>query len=679
MADTPAHAAARAALRESEAMFEALLDTASLGIIIADEAGRILLANARAAEMFGYDREELTQQVVESLLPARYRKDHIAHRAQYRVDPGIRAMGHGRDLSARRKDGTEFPVEIGLSFVRAAEGMRVMSFITDISARKQAEMSMRQYASRLETLQEIDRAILAAESPEEVATVALERLAQLVPSARSRVTLFKGEASRPLVLADGPHAGGNGSSEPGHAELEIPLLSQGHRIGTLQLGAVGPDGFTEEQGDIAREVANLLAIAIQQAQLRADLERHAAELEGRVAERTQEVERRREVAEVLRDILASLNSDRPLAEVLDYIVSLAGRVLGTDASALYHLPNPQGPLTIGAARGLSAEYVTRVRIPIGLGPVGRAVSEQRPIAVSDMLEVLPEYAGLEPEQREILTDLATRYRARLAVPLLVKGEAYGSIILYYAEPRDFSEEEIGLAVTFGDQAALAIENARLRSQVEQSAVAAERSRLARDLHDAVTQTLFSASLIAEVLPRLWQRNPAEGERRLEELRQLTRGALAEMRALLFELRPAVLIKTELSELLNQLGQAITGRARVPVTVTVEGQGKLPPEVQLAFYRIAQETLNNVAKHAGATEVSVSLRYEQERDGQRVTLRIKDNGRGFDPAAVPPERLGLDIMRERVATIGAELTLQSEVEQGTEIAVSWREGGEEEHS
>src|SRR5690606_10269796 len=104
--------------------------------------------------------------------------------------------------------------------------------------------------------------------------------------------------------------------------------------------------------------------------------------------------------------------------------------------------------------------------------------------------------------------------------------------------------------------AIAIENSRLRSSAEQAAVAAERSRIARELHDAVTQTLFAASLIAEVVPNLWERNPNEGRRRLAELRQLTRGALAEMRTLLLELRPSTLAEVELSDLVRQLGEAL---------------------------------------------------------------------------------------------------------------------------
>ncbi len=203
----------------------------------------------------------------------------------------------------------------------------------------------------------------------------------------------------------------------------------------------------------------------------------------------------------------------------------------------------------------------------------------------------------------------------------------------------------------------------------------ERNRLARDLHDAVSQTLFSASLIAEVLPRLWERSPEEGRKRLEEVRQLTRGALAEMRTLLLELRPASLVEAELPHLLHQLGESINGHARVPVTVCVEGECAFPTEVKVALYRIAQEALNNVAKHSGATEARVDLLSESGK----VNLKITDDGRGFDVAGVPPDSLGLGIMRERAGGIGASLSVQSRVGRGTQVMVVWENMSREEAS
>lgn len=207
---------------------------------------------------------------------------------------------------------------------------------------------------------------------------------------------------------------------------------------------------------------------------------------------------------------------------------------------------------------------------------------------------------------------------------------------------------------------------RLAQELEERAAAGERNRLARDLHDAVSQTLFSVSLIAEVLPRLWERDQDEGRRRLEEIRQLARSALAEMRTLLFELRPGALAQAELGDLLRQLADSITGRARLPVTVNIVGKADLPDKVKVAFYRIAQEALNNVAKHSGAGEARVTLDCRPDA----ITLRVSDNGRGFDTDVVPVNSLGIGIMRDRAKAIGASLTIESQRNQGAEVVVTW---------
>ncbi len=194
----------------------------------------------------------------------------------------------------------------------------------------------------------------------------------------------------------------------------------------------------------------------------------------------------------------------------------------------------------------------------------------------------------------------------------------------------------------------------------------ERTRLARDLHDAVTQTLFSASLIAEVLPDLYTINPEEGRESTEELRQLTRGALAEMRTLLLELRPSAVTQARLEDLVRQLIEAIVGRARLPVQFHVDGQRPLPDDVKVAIYRIGQEALNNIVKYAKARQVTVDLR--QQPMGVRLT--VTDDGVGFDPVAVGPGHLGQKIMRERAEAIGARLSVQSELGEGTVVTVIW---------
>ncbi len=235
-----------------------------------------------------------------------------------------------------------------------------------------------------------------------------------------------------------------------------------------------------------------------------------------------------------------------------------------------------------------------------------------------------------------------------------------------------SPEELALLTSIGKHVSVAMENARLYEQAEQTAIAGERNRLARELHDAVTQTLFSASLVADVLPTIWKRNPDEGMQNLEELRQLTRGALAEMRTLLLEMRPETLERADLKTLLTQLADAFVGRVRVPLDLEINGDCELTHEVKLVFYRVAQEALNNIAKHSGARQVEMRLDCQPER----MTLLIKDDGLGFEPGSVPPDHMGIAIMRERASSIGASLQIESQIGLGTSVELDWRSSRKE---
>jgi len=425
------------------------------------------------------------------------------------------------------------------------------------------------------------------------------------------------------------------------------------------------------------------------------------ELETHVAERTRELEQRSRVAESMRETMRVLNSNRPLTEVLDHIVAQAADLLGTNACAIYRLHADKQILTIQAARGLPPYYVRSLTIPVGQGAVGWAVARNQPIAIPDTEPIFTLENPLmhDPERAALLLPLVPMHRALLAAPLTVRGEMYGAILFYYPQPHAFSNDEISLAVSFADQAALAIENARLQAQVKEAAASAERSRLARDLHDSVTQTIFSASLIADALPRLVERDTAEAHRRMDELRRLTRGALAEMRTLLVELRPATLVSADLGELLRQLATATSAHTRVPITVKADGPWQLPADVQVTFYRIAQEALNNVARHAEASRVMLSLRRRvrfgpalgapqdhragckpEEEDGavqaqwaDVVELCISDDGRGFDPERRKSGHLGLDSMRERARSIGSKIRIESREGHGTRITVTWASG------
>ena len=385
-------------------------------------------------------------------------------------------------------------------------------------------------------------------------------------------------------------------------------------------------------------------------------------------ERRKEAERRRKVAEGLGKILTLLNTNQPMQQVLDFIIIQAGELLNANATMLERVDIKSNLVRIISSSNLAPDFDTLKTVPLSFETDQEKIINKQPLVVNDIQKELKIEANrhlrkLDTERRKIA---AKYYKSFLSVPITLENQDIGCLTFFFEDQQDFEQEDLQLALSISDQASLAIQNAHLRSQAEKSAATAERNRLARDLHDAVTQTLFSASLIAEVLPRLWDKKPEEGRRRLEELRQLTRGALAEMRTLLMELRPTALMEAEIDELFRQLTDAFIGRTRIPVSVDIVRECELQPEVRIAMYRIAQESLNNIAKHAKATQVKVMLDCTPEE----VTLCIQDNGRGFNPDNIPQDHLGVSIMKERAESIGAQLTIKSKIQQGTEITAIW---------
>jgi ligand-binding sensor domain-containing protein/signal transduction histidine kinase len=382
-------------------------------------------------------------------------------------------------------------------------------------------------------------------------------------------------------------------------------------------------------------------------------------LEEQVRERTQEIERRREVAEGLREILTILNSNRSLKESLDAIIVQVVRVMEARGVILFRCGEEGYPLVIASNlfdRGSATFQQAMPNLP---GWIAAPLLQGLNISIPDLMTQRKEHPDLDDSP-------IGRYAALLGVPLQVSDKIDGGLVLLYENPRVTGEEDMQMAASFADHAALAIANAQLRSQAEETAVSAERSRLARDLHDAVTQTLFATSLIAEVLPRLWDRNPEAAQQKIAEIRELTRGALAEMRTLLMELRPSALVDVMLPDLLQQLGEAFTGRARVPVKLSLEKSVDLPTNVKIGLYRITQEALNNVQKHARASHVEICLKDL----GQQIQLIICDDGIGFVQGVALPDHFGLGIMEERAQSFGARFNITSRPGSGSTITVTW---------
>jgi PAS domain S-box-containing protein len=367
----------------------------------------------------------------------------------------------------------------------------------------------------------------------------------------------------------------------------------------------------------------------------------------------QDITRLREAEKALRfltDEVRALHEavvmDRSLSsiEMAAGVVTQAGLLLGSDGSSIFLLEE-DGSLRRVAGVGTSDPE-----------EVDDLVAE----AIGDRATAM---RTLQPPAREAGGSIGS---VLLAVPLVIRGEVYGAMAFTYANRRSLEDDQIRIARAFADQAALAIENARLRARIEETAVEAERTRLARDLHDSVTQSLFAASLKAEALAGLLD-DHEKALTAVEELRRLTRGSLAGMRTMLLEMRGGALEQTPLPELLRHLVEASASRIGADVKLAVDGyRRQLPPDVQTALYRIAQEALNNVARHARASAVWVELRDDEET----VLLEVGDDGLGFEASAASAGHFGLLNMRERAESVGASFEMVTGPGRGTVVTVEW---------
>lgn len=425
------------------------------------------------------------------------------------------------------------------------------------------------------------------------------------------------------------------------AIVVFPILAEEKQIGTLCLATRrGPRPFSKNERELLRAVSDQVGVAIVKARL--------FEIEQRRADQFQVI------SEVGRRIASILAIDDLLSEIVHVVKETLGYylvgigliedneiVMKTGAGSLWEIPGMQP-----------------VRLKIGeQGIVGWVAHSGEPLTVPDVSQE-PRYFGM-PDTSEA--------RSELAVPLKTKDSIIGVLDVQSRQLNAFDEQDLTLLQSLGGQAAIAIENARLYQQAQQLAVMEERNRLARDLHDSVTQSLYGVTLFAEAAGRLLTSGEKDlaGEH-LQELQQTAQEALQEMRLLIFELRPSVLGESGLAAALQARLESVEGRAGLETSYKMEGEDRrLSPDIEEGLYRIAQEALNNALKHAQADHVMVHLNHL----AADVVLEIVDDGVGFEPdLAHKTGGLGLRGMEERAARLGATLSVESQPGEGTRVRV-----------
>lgn len=445
-----------------------------------------------------------------------------------------------------------------------------------------------------------------------------------------------------------------------NAVLGVPIRWKGSLIGCFAIGRRPETStslnrthfFTQQDADTLGLFARHAAIAIENAR------RHAQEMERH--------ERLQLIARIGQIVTQGLELDDVLQSAADAIHELLGY-----PNVAIPILDPAEPdtLVIRNVGGHYRQLITReYRQPVSKGIMGAAVREGRTVMVDDVAA----------DPRHVLTPGTERHGAELAVPIRLGTKTLGVLNVEREEP--FRREDAEGLEVVADQLAVAIENARLFEQGRALAALAERQRLARDLHDSVTQMLFGTVMIAESLGSAWRKDPALGEKRTQRMLELSRATLAEMRSLLAELRPPEgnpglppgthgVRRVRRDALVDPLAEHARQIAPEDVDIHVDASAyRRNSQHEDALFRIGQEALSNIVRHAGAGEVRIRFWTENAGTG----MEVADDGVGFDCDAITTtangQGIGLHSMRERAEGLGGRFEIQSEPGHGTRLRV-----------
>jgi PAS domain S-box-containing protein len=336
--------------------------------------------------------------------------------------------------------------------------------------------------------------------------------------------------------------------------------------------------------------------------------------------------------------------------------SLAGGAAGGASVAV--ILNYVGPA--------SRERMVGARIALDQASGYRRVLEERTaVLVEDVWAEVGSRRSAWPVWDENIAPHMTYARSWLAIPLMAKGELVGLLQIDHRDPGRFTPGDVAWLLGFGHHVAVAIVNAWLYEASQRAAVAAERERVASELHDSVSQVLYGIGLAAHATRERLTPDLDWLAARMDHLEKLAETGLAEMRVLLLGLRPEVLVAGGLVKGLEQVAELLRGRHDLHVETRCGAEPNLSDEVKLALFRIAQEATTNAGKHAEARNVTISLASDA---GRAVTLEISDDGHGFAPAESYPGRFGLKNMQERARKIGATWEIASDAASGTQVRV-----------
>ncbi|OFX32719.1 MAG: hypothetical protein A2Z07_05690 [Armatimonadetes bacterium RBG_16_67_12] len=427
--------------------------------------------------------------------------------------------------------------------------------------------------------------------------------------------------------------------------VKVPLRAKDRLLGELTVIGSPDERFSYAEVNLLSTVAQQVGVAVENARLFG------------------ETATRRREAETLYRLGTEITALSDVQRVLDSVVASARELLGADASLLSLLEETRGRLIIRASSGLGSDAIMGEELAPGQGLSGRVVQTGQPLVVSDYVTD----QGITHELDTIIRQEGLQ--TFVGVPVSVRGRTTGCLSIAFRRVRPVTDDEVHLLARMANQAAIAIENARLYEQVQSLAILEERDRLGREMHDSLGQSLGLLNLKVKLVEDLvagGRRREAEEE--LAQMRQTIREAYDEVRHAILGLRTSgggedleVALRVQVTRFREQ--------AKLPVTFDVHGPvPTVPALAAVQITRIVQEALTNVRKHAQATGVVVMLGLE----GDRLLVRITDDGRGFDVATVQEAagaRFGLETMRERAEGIGGTLDIASGPGRGTTITLT----------
>jgi signal transduction histidine kinase len=483
-------------------------------------------------------------------------------------------------------------------------------------------------------------------SPDAVLATIVETVAQALKLPYVAI-LLKHEEAFQLAASAGALVG-----EP----LVLPLVYQAETIGQLRLAPRAPgEPFTPADRRLLDELARQAGLAAHAVQLTADLQRSYEQLEQRVEERT------RELSSLL-DISHTVASTLELKPLLGLILDQLQRVIDSTGSSILTLEG-DGLVFLDHRGPVPQEQLVRLHFPLEqLGPIWETIATRSPILIRDVSEETKLAQAWRAAMGDLLATTFHYVCSWMAVPLVLRDQVIGMLVLASKEENAFTPRHATLALAIANQAAIAIENARLYAQAQELAAVEERQKLARELHDSVSQALYGIALGLHTARLQLDRDPQKLPASIDDLLTLAEAALAEMRALIFELRPEALEREGVVAALARQGAVLQARHAITVQADLCEEPVLPLTVKQELYRIAQEALHNTVKHAHASKVDLVLR----RTASAVILEVCDDGVGFDPLGSFPGHLGLRSMQERVSHLGGRFQIKSAPGQGTHL-------------